>query len=111
MTAECFEDGPCTSCGQPGELRAGGLLGQPICPHCTFANEVAPDVLAGLLSLGMGSVVELDGTRIDLASPLGAALLGRKLSERHRRLGPAGLVDWAAAVRFPGAIAKGAGKA
>lgn len=101
MTAERFEAGACASCGAPGELRAGGLLGQPICPHCTLANEVAADVLAGWLGLNAGNVVELDGTRIDLTTPLGAVLLARKLSERHRRLGSAGLFDWAGAVTFP----------
>jgi hypothetical protein len=101
LTAERFEDGPCSSCGAPGELRAGGLLGQVICPHCTLANEVAPEVLAGLLGLNAGNVVELDGTRIDLTTPLGAVLLARKLSERHRRLGSAGLFDWSGAVTFP----------
>lgn len=89
--------GACSLCGATDELN------ETICATCTVTRELAPEVVANLLSLGMGSVVELDGTRIDLASPLAVGLITRKLSERHRKLGPASLFDWAGAVSFPGA--------
>lgn len=100
-TVDGVSEGECSGCGQGDLLHVGGLLGQPICPHCMLANEVAPLVLTNLLGLNAGNVVELDGTRIDLTTPLGATLLARKVSERHRRLGTAGLLDWSGAVVFP----------
>lgn len=80
-----YSTGPCTSCGQPDDLCAGGLLGQPICPTCTLFHGLAPDVHAELRRRRK-HVVVIEGKPIRVGGGARATLLlAQQMVKKHRR--------------------------
>lgn len=82
--ADEYSEGPCSSCGEPDQLRRGGLAGQPICPTCTFWHERAPEVLADLKKRRQGVVI-VEGKKIRLRSKGAALLLAKQMAAKWRR--------------------------